>query len=274
MSRASAVVFSYLVLTAGAVLMAAPFVWMLSTSLKSGGQVFQFPPQWWPAHPHWENFGRAMTVVPFFRGVRNTLLIVLPPLLMGTFACALAAYAFAWLRFPGRDLLFGALLLTMMIPGAVTMVPLFVLFRGLRWLDTFRPLVVPGLFGGAYGIFLLRQFFRTLPAELEEAARVDGCNPLQRFLYIALPLCKPALATLLIFGFVGGWNDFMAPLIYLNSAEKFPLQLVLSEFRSLYYTDWTLIMAGGLLASLPLILLFILCQRTFIQGIALTGIKS
>jgi multiple sugar transport system permease protein len=274
MTRASAALLSYALLVAGAIVMAAPFAWMLSTALKTGGAVFLLPPRWLPSPPHWENFARAVSVVPFFRGVRNTLLIVLPPLLVGTFACALAAYSFARLRFPGRDLLFGGLLLTMMIPGAVTMVPLFILFRELRWLDTFRPLVVPGLFGGAYGIFLLRQFFLALPAELEDAARVDGCNPLQRFLFVALPLCKPALATLFIFGFVGGWNEFMGPLIYLNSAEKFPLQLVLSEFRTLYYTDWTLMMAGSFLASLPLILLFLLCQRAFIQGIALTGMKS
>jgi len=264
----------YALVLAGAALTLAPFAWMVLTSLKASEEVFRFPIVFLPDEPRWSNYLRAVTVVPFWRGLLNTLLLVLPALVVGLFASALAAYAFARLRFPGRDLLFGVLLGSMMVPAAVTMVPLFVLFRELRWLDSFRPLIVPGLFGGAYGIFLLRQFFRTLPPELEEAARMDGCNPLQTFVAVILPLSRPALATLAVFGFMGGWNDFMGPLIYLHSAEKFPLQLVLAEFQSLYYTDWTLVMAAAVLASLPVVLLFLFCQRYFVEGIALTGIKA
>jgi multiple sugar transport system permease protein len=263
----------YAFVSAGAVVMLVPFAWMVLTSLKRSDEVFRLPVTALPDHPVWSNYVRAVTVVPFARGLVNTLILVLPPLAIGLFVTALAAYAFARLRFPGREALFALLLGTMMIPGAVTMVPLFVLFRELNWLDTYRPLVVPGLFGGAYGIFLLRQFFRALPAELEEAARIDGCNPLQTFLTIILPLSRPGLATLTVFGFMGGWNEFMGPLIYLNSGEKFPLQLVLAEFQSLYYTDWTLVMAASVLASLPVVLVFLAGQRYFIEGIALTGIK-
>jgi arabinooligosaccharide transport system permease protein len=274
----AAVLMSRLVLCgfvlAGALLTLAPFAWMVLTSLKRSDEVFRVPIAALPEHPLWSNYARAVTVVPFSRGVGNTLILVLPPLVVGLLATALAAYAFARLRFPGRELLFGILMGTMMIPGAVTMVPLFILFRDLNWLDTYRPLILPACFGGAYGIFLLRQFFRTLPGELEEAARIDGCNPLQTFLLVILPLSKPGLATLAVFGFMGGWNDFMGPLIYLNSGEKFPLSLVLAEFQSLYYTDWTLVMAASVLSSLPVILLFLFCQRYFIEGIALTGMKA
>ncbi len=178
------------------------------------------------------------------------------------------------MRFPGRDWLFGILLATLMIPGAVTMVPLFLLFRELEWVDSFRPLIVPGLFGGAYAVFFLRQYFRTLPAELEEAARIDGCNPWQTFWRVALPLAHAPLATLAVFGFLGGWNEFLGPLIYLSSPERFPLQLVLAEFESLYYTDWALIMAGATLASLPVIALYLLAQRYVAEGIAITGLRA
>lgn len=259
---------------AGALLTLAPFAWMVLTSLKSSAEVFQVPLVVWPVRPLWSNYRLAVTVVPFGRGLLNTLVLVLPPLVVGLFLTALAAYAFARLRFPGREPLFAVLLGSMMIPGVVTMVPLFLLFRTLGWLDSYRPLIVPGCFGGAYGVFLLRQFFRTLPLELEEAARLDGCNPLQTFTAVILPLAKPGLATLAVFGFMGGWNDFMGPLIYLNSPEKLPLQLVLAEFQSLYYTDWTLVMAASVLAGLPVLLLFLFCQRYFVEGIALTGIKG
>ncbi|MFN3653066.1 MAG: carbohydrate ABC transporter permease [Armatimonadota bacterium] len=251
-----------------------PFWWMVSTALQSPAGVFQQPPEWFPEDPRWSNFVRVTQVVPFWRGLLNTLILTVPPLVGGLLASALAAYAFARLRFPGRDGLFGALLATMMIPGAVTLIPLFVFFRELQWVDTFRPLIVPGLFGGAYAVFFMRQYFRTLPPDLDEAARIDGCNPLQSFWKINLPLAHAPLATLGVFGFLGGWNDFMGPLIYLNSPERFPLQLVLAEFQSLYYTDWSLIMASATLASLPVILLYLAAQRYVVEGIAATGLKG
>jgi multiple sugar transport system permease protein len=199
--------------------------------------------------------------------------LTLIPLFGGLFASSLAGYAFARLRFPGRDWLFGALLVTLMIPGAVTMVPLFLLFRELRWVDSFRPLIVPGLFGGAYAIFFMRQFFATLPVELEEAARLDGCTPWRTFRSVALPLAHAPLATLAVFAFLAGWNDFLNPLIYLNSPDRFPLQLLLAEFQSLYYTDWSLIMAGATLASLPVIGLYLVAQKYVVEGVAAAGLK-
>lgn len=264
----------WMLVVLGAASTLLPFWWMVSTALQTPGGVFSQPPEWFPHHPRWENFRMVTVVVPFWRGLANTLLLTLPPLALGLLASALAAYAFARLRFPGREALFGALLATMMIPGAVTMVPQFILFRELRWIDSFRPLIVPGLFGGAYAVFFLRQFFRTLPPELDEAARVDGCSPWQTFRLIALPLARAPLATLAVFGFLGGWNDFLGPLIYLGRPERFPLQLVLSEFQSLYYTDWSLIMAGATLASLPVMALYLAAQRYVVEGIAVTGLKG
>ncbi|MBI3912564.1 MAG: carbohydrate ABC transporter permease [Armatimonadetes bacterium] len=264
----------FLALALGAAATALPFWWMVSTSLQRPAEVYDWPPHWWPPAPQWENYARVMRVVPFGRAVLNTLILIVPPLGVGLLASALAGYAFARLRFPGREALFGLLLATLMIPGAVTLVPLFILFRELRWVDSFRPLIVPGLFGGAYAIFLMRQHFRSLPSELEDAARVDGCNPWQAFRLVMLPLAKPPVITLALLGFLGGWNEFLGPLIYLHSAEKFPLQLVLAEFQSLYYRDWTLIMAGAALASLPPIALFLVGQRSFVEGIAVTGLKG
>src|SRR5207302_720347 len=159
-----------------------------STSLQTPAGVFRQQPEWFPAHPRWENLWRVTTVVPFWHGLRNTLLLTVPPLVAGLLMSALAGYSFARLRFPGRETLFGVLLATLMIPGAVTLVPLFVLFRELRWVDSFRPLIVPALFGGAYAIFFMRQFFRSLPPDLDEAARIDGCNPWQTFWSVLLPL--------------------------------------------------------------------------------------
>jgi multiple sugar transport system permease protein len=257
----------------GAVSTLVPFWWMLTTSLETTAGVFAQPPRWLPPDPQWQNYVKVTTVVPFWRGLGNTLLLTVPPLVIGLLVSALAAYAFARLRFPGREALFGALLATLMIPGAVTMVPLFVLFRDLHWIDSFRPLIVPGLFGGAYSIFFLRQFFRSIPMELDEAARIDGCTPWQTFWRVILPLARAPLATLAVFGFLGGWNEFQGPLIYLSREETFPLQLVLADFQSLYYTDWALILAGATLASLPVILLYLVAQRYVTQGIATTGLK-
>jgi multiple sugar transport system permease protein len=257
----------------GALLTLVPFWWMLTTSLETPAGVFAQPPRWFPPQPQWGNFIKVTTVVPFWRGLANTLLLTVPSLVIGLLVSALAAYAFARLRFPGRDALFGVLLGTLMIPGAVTMVPLFMLFRELRWVDSFRPLVVPGMFGGAYAIFFLRQFFRTIPTELDEAARMDGCTPWQTFWCVLFPLVRAPLATLAVFGFLGGWNEFLGPLIYLSRAEQFPLQLVLADFQSLYYTDWALILAGATLASLPVLLLYLVAQRYVTEGIATTGFK-
>ncbi|HEY3268810.1 MAG TPA: carbohydrate ABC transporter permease [Armatimonadota bacterium] len=239
--------------------------------------------QWAPASsvvretrlaPAWENYTEVIRSVPFFQGVRNTLFITLTALIGGLFTTSLSAYAFAKLRFPGRDTLFFALLGTMMIPGVVTMLPTFILFRQAGWINTFYPLIIPALFGGAWGIFLMRQHFKTIPDELEDAARIDGCNPFMTYSRVVMPLSRPTLATLAIFGFMGGWNDFMGPLIYLNDPDKFTLQLLLASFSSYYSTKTNLLMAGSVMSLIPVLILFFAAQRYFVQGITLTGMKG
>lgn len=265
---------TYFFLTIGGLIMAVPFLWMLSTSLKTEGTVFSIPPKWIPDIFMWSNYSRAIEEAQLVQGLVNTLTIVIPSLIIGLFACSLAAYGFAKIEFPGREKLFMILLSTMMIPGIVTMVPSYVIYKNLGWIDTFYPLMIPGMFGGAACIFFLRQFFKNLPTELIEAAELDGLGYFGTFIRIALPLSKPAIASQAIFGFLGGYNDYMGPLIYLNSPEKFTLQLKLASFNGAYSSQWTLIMAGSVLALIPTILLFFFAQKYFIEGIVMTGLKG
>jgi multiple sugar transport system permease protein len=254
--------------------MAVPFLWMLSTSLKEEGAIFEMPPRWMPEHLEWSNYVFVFTEANLFGGFLNTLTVIIPPTLIGLFTSALAAYAFARLHFRGRNILFVSLLATMMIPGVVTLIPTFILFKYIGWLDSWKPLMIPGMFGAAAAIFFLRQFFKTIPSELEDAAKMDGLNPFWIFVRIMLPLSKPAIATQGIFGFLGGYNDFLGPLIYLNTPEKFTLQLVLASFQGYYNAQWTLIMAGSVLALIPTVLLFFFAQRYFVEGITMTGMKG
>lgn len=273
-SRVSARMSAYLFLICGSVLMLLPFVWMLSTSLKLEGKVFEYPVRWIPDPIEWGNYTTVLTEAPLIGGLMNTLIIIFPPLFIGLFTSALAAYAFAKLRFPGRDVLFMSLLATMTIPGVVTMIPTFILFKSIGWLDSWNPLMIPGMFGSAACVFFLRQFFRTIPSELEDASKIDGLNPFGTFIKVILPLSKPALAAQGILGFIGGYNDFMGPLIYINSPEKFTLQLVLASFQGYYVSNWTLIMAGSVLALVPTVILFFFAQRYFVQGITMSGMKG
>jgi len=267
----------YAVLIAGAVTMLAPFLWMISASLKSPGEVFSYQKPWWydwvPTSFVWENYVKAWRVVPFARFYLNSVLVVFLTTVGQVATSALSAYAFARLRFPGRDKIFFAYLATMMIPGAVTMIPVFILLRTLGWIDSYKAVVLPAIFS-AYGTFMLRQFFLTLPKDLEDAAKIDGCGYFGIFWKILLPLSKPALATLTTFTFMGSWMNFMWPLIVLNSHEKFTLPVGLAYFQSLHHTDWTLLMAGSLMMILPILVLFIFNQRYFVEGIKLTGIKG
>lgn len=265
---------TYILLIFGAIIMAIPFLWMLSTSLKTEGVVFSIPPKWIPDEIMWSNYKQAIEQAGLFEGFINTLKIVIPTVTIGIFSCSLAAYGFAQLRFPGRDKLFMVLLATMMIPSIVTMIPSYVLFMKLGWIDTYKPLMIPAMFGGASCVFFLRQYFKTLPRELIEAAKLDGLNDFGIFMRIALPLSKPAIATQAIFGFLGGYNDYMAPLIYLNSPEKFTIQLKLATFNGAYSSQWTLIMAGSVLALIPTLLLFFFAQKYFVEGIVMTGLKG
>ncbi len=265
---------AYVFLIAGALIMTVPFLWMLSTSLKEPGLVFEMPPRWIPENIIWDNYKIVLTESNLLGGFINTLAVTLPPTFVGLFASALAAYAFGRMDFPGKNLFFMALLATMMIPGVVLMVPSFILYKYLGWIDSWKPLMIPGMFGAAGTVFFLRQFFKSIPSELEDAAKIDGLSPFGIFLRIIVPLSKPALATQAIFGFLGGFNDYMGPLIYLNSPEKYTLQLVLATFQDAYNAEWTLIMAGSVLALIPTIILFFFAQRYFIEGITLTGMKG
>jgi len=266
----------WVILLGGAFVMALPFFWLVSSSLKLEQRVFQFPPQWIPDPIRFENYVEALTYKPFHLYVKNTLIIVLFNEIAILWSASFCAYGFARIQFPGRDFWFGVVMATMMVPYFALMVPIFVIFSRLQWIDTFLPLTVPLFFGGgAFNIFLLRQFFRTIPAELADAARIDGCSEFGIYARIMLPLAKPALTTVAIFTFLGGWNDFIGPLLYLNSPEKFTVSIGLATFRSAMYTPrWNLMMAASAAMVLPVILVFFLAQRYFVQGIVMSGLKG
>ena len=264
----------YLALALGGVMVSIPFFWMLSTSLKDEGSVFLYPPQWIPQPLQPQNYVQAMTVLPFALFFRNTLITTLVPLVGALFSCSIVAYSFARLRWPGRDIWFLVVLATLMLPEQVTMIPRFILFRNLGWINTFFPLIVPPFFAvGAFNVFLLRQFFMTISTETDDAAKIDGAGVLGIYWRILLPLSKPALAAVAVFIFKAHWDDFLGPLIYLHSQSNFTLALGLRAFQGEYGTDWNLLMAASLVVMMPVLLLFYFLQRYFIQGIVFTGIK-
>lgn len=264
----------YSLLALGTIVFMLPFYWMVISSLKPSYAVLKVPPDWLPIPPRWENFPEALTYVPFGRYTLNTLLVTVFSVIGTLFSSTLVAYGFARLRAPGKNALFLLLLATMMLPYPVTMVPVFVIFSKLGWINTFRPLIVPTFLGVPFYIFLLRQFFMTIPRELEDAARIDGANTLQIIWHVIVPLSKPALAAVAIFTFQATWNDFLGPLIYLNDQSKYTISLGLSFFRSTYQVNWAYLMAASLVTMLPIIVVFFFAQRVFIQGITLTGIKG
>ena len=276
---------AYVLLILGAVVMFTPFLWVISTALKTASQVAAWPPVWVPSPIRWQNFTEFWNSAPvaggFLRFTGNTLFITLVCMVGQAGSALVVAYGFARYRFPGRDALFLVLLSTMMLPGAVTLIPQFVMYQSLGWLDTFLPLTVSSFFGGgAFFIFLARQFFLTIPQELEEAARLDGCSGWQTFWHIFLPLSKPVLATIAIFSFTGHWKEFMGPLIYLNSQENYTLTLGLSWFKQSIggmaggETPYHLLMAATIVVVLPLIAIFFAAQKQFTEGIAMTGSKE
>ncbi|MFP4058462.1 MAG: carbohydrate ABC transporter permease [Candidatus Brocadiia bacterium] len=250
-----------------------PFFWLVSTSFKSDEAMFRMPPQWVPSPVVLEHYQRAFTEFPMLRYLGNTMVIVVCSTLGTLVSCSMAAYAFSRLRWPDRGLFFGLLLATMMLPAQVTMVPVYILFSKLGWVDTFLPLIVPAFFANAFFVFLLRQFFLTIPEELLEAARLDGASEWRVFWQIVLPLSKPALLTVLIFASLRAWNDFMGPLIYLSSEHNRTLALGLAHLRGVQGTEWGLLMAAAMLMVLPALVLFFVAQRFFIEGITLTGTK-
>lgn len=266
----------YVLLTLGLVWVVVPLAWMLSSALKDSSEIFQFPPRLVPAHPAWGNFIDAVSAFPFVRYLTNSLFIATVGTLGTVASSSLAAFAFARMRFRGANVLFVAALATLMLPDAVTLVPGYLIFNWLGWIGTYLPLIVPSfLGGGAFNIFLLRQFFRTIPPELDDAARIDGAGFFQVFRHVILPQSIPALVTVGLFDFVSKWNDFFGPVIYLNESKMYTLPLGLASFRDIYgNTRWNLLMAASLLATLPIVIVFFLFQKVFIQGIVTSGIKG
>ncbi|MEI7551601.1 MAG: carbohydrate ABC transporter permease [Verrucomicrobiota bacterium] len=264
---------TYVALVALGVLFSLPVVWMLSSSLHELAAVFAQPYRWRPVPLHWENYARAVTVLPVPRFLLNTVVITVPVMLATAGSSALVAYGFARFRFPGRDALFALCLATMMLPGQVTMIPLYLGFARLGWVDTYLPLIVPSLFGSPFYIFLLRQFFLTIPRDSEEAALLEGASRLRIWWSVVLPQARPALATVLVFTFLGTWNDFFGPLLYLNSPEKATLTLGLNLMKAQVLgsgvIEWNVLMAASLLVLLPNVLLFALAQRHIGRGLAL-----
>lgn len=255
-----------------------PVLWLLSSSLQSLSGVFSVPYQWIPQKLHWENYHSVLTVLPFVRYFGNTLLITGLVLLGTLTSSSMVAYGFSRLKFRGRQTMFSLCIATMLLPGQVTMIPLYILFARLGWVDTLLPLIVPAFFGSPFYIFLLRQFFLTIPFDYDEAARLDGAGPWRIYWHIILPQAKPALATVTVFSFIGVWNDFFNPLIYINSFEKATLTLGLNFLKTQIIgsgvTQWPVLMAAAVLVLIPNVLIFFLAQRYFIKGINVGGLRG
>lgn len=267
--------FAVLLLTGFSIVFFLPFAWMISTSLKPLNETMTLPPRWLPSEPQWQNYPDAMRAMgPFWLYARNSLMLALLNVVGTVASSALVAYGFSRIAWRGRDSVFLLLLATMMIPFPVIMVPVYTLFRELGWIGTFKPLWVPAFLAGAFNVFLLRQFFLSIPKDLTEAARMDGCGEFRIFWQIILPLAKPALLTVALFQFMATWNDFLGPLIFLVRQEQFTLALGLQNFQSMQGgTAWHWLMAASTLVVLPVVVLFFLTQRTFIRGISTTGFK-
>jgi len=273
--------WTHAALVLAALVFGIPFLWMLSTAVKPIGETLTNPPKWIPSQVLWSNFPDAIMYgskqagfIPFLVYLRNTVIITVLAVVGSVASNAVVGYAFGRLKWPGRDLFFGVTLATMMVPFPVTMVPTFSLFKWLGWVGTFKPLWVPAYLGSAFSIFLMRQFFRTIPNELSEAAKIDGASEWVIFTDVVLPLARPALAVVALFSFMGAWNDFLGPLIYLVDQRTFTLSLGLQAYQTQHGgTPWNLLMAASLLVIAPIILVFFFAQKAFIQGIATTGIK-
>ncbi len=253
----------------------APWFWMISTSLKATREIMVFPPIWIPNPLHWENYTRALTVAPMGLYAWNTAIYATLTSIGAVVSNTISAYGFSRLHWPGRNILFVVVISTMIVPYQVTMIPLYVIFNKLHWINTFYPLILPAWLGNAFFVFLLRQFFMTIPEELSDAARIDGCSEVSILWRIILPLARPGLAVVALFQFIGAWTDFLGPLIYLTDQAKYTISLGLSDMQGSYgFTDFSAIMAASAVTILPIVILFFLAQRTFVQGITLTGIKG
>lgn len=266
-------VLLYIVLILIAVIMVVPFLWMLSTSLKTQYDAVKIPPVWIPDPPRWENYVKLFTEQPMFQFMLNTIKIVFFVVLGQLFFSSLAAYSFARISFKGRNVVFFFYIATLMVPGQVTMIPTYLMFAKAGLTDNHLALILP-VFFSAFGVFLLRQFFMSLPRELEEAAEIDGCNPFMTYWRIMLPLVVPAMLTLGVFTLMNTWNDYMGPLIYLSSPEKYTMTLGIAYFKGVYTTQWNLVMAGSIVSVVPILIAYLCAQKYFIEGIAFSGVKG
>lgn len=265
-------IYGLLLLTAAFTLM--PFLWMIVTSLKTEASIFQSPPSFLPLPPHWGNYTKVFTTMPMGLGFLNSAKIAVLSTVGTLLTSSLAGFAFAKINFRGRNLIFAVLLATLMVPGQVTLIPLYILFAKMGWIDTHLPLIVPTVLLNGYAVFLFRQTLTGIPDSYIEAAKLDGCNYLQIYGKIILPLCKPILITLGLFTFVGSWNNFLGSLIFLNTDTKFTIPLLINSFRTVYYVDWGLLMAASCVALLPIIILYLFTQRFLVEQITLAGIKG
>ncbi len=261
----------YLILAAGAFVILVPFAWTISTALKTTQQALKVPPVWIPDPAVWKNFLDAWNSKPFATFYANSLIIAFFNIVGQLFSCSLVAYGFARLRFPGRNVLFLVVLSTLMIPFQILIIPRFILFKNLGWLDSLLPLIVPHFFGGAFNIFLLRQYFLSIPMELDDAAKIDGCGHLGIFWRIIMPLSKPALGAVMVFEFLNSWDDFLGPLIYISKESNYTVALGLAAFRNDYFVEWNLFMAAAAVAMAVPLVIFFIAQKYFIEGVQLTG---
>lgn len=266
----------FFVLLAGSLVMIVPLLWMVSTSVKNKLDVFAMPPVWIPTEINWSKYSEIWTKGPLLSGLINSLKVGLTVTIVGTFTSSLAAFAFAKLHFPHKNQIFLALLGTMMIPFAIIMIPQFIIFSKIGWVDTLKPLIIPGLFGNVSMIFFLRQYMQGIPTDLIEAARLDGCSFFKIFYKIIFPLSGPAISAQVILWFMGIWNDYLAPSIYINTPEKMTIQTVIQSFNATYaiQTDYPLIMAASVMSMLPIIIVFIIFQKWIIESIAISGVKG
>lgn len=265
-----------LILSLGAIIMVGPLLWMISTSLKDKAGVFQLPPQWIPNPVRFDAYKRLSELDTLFSGIKNTVIVSLSVTIIGTLTSSLAAFSFAKLRMPFKDVLFLLLLAALMIPYPAVMIPQFMMFSKIGWVDTLLPLIIPGMFGNITMIFFLRQYLSNIPDSIVEAAKIDGAGYLQTFFQLIFPLIRPAIAAQFILWFMGAWNDYLAPLIYLNSPEKQTLQVVIANLNAAYaiQTDYPLIMAASVVSLLPVLVVFIIFQKQIIESVALSGMKG
>jgi multiple sugar transport system permease protein len=269
-------VLRHVVLISAVLIFLLPFYWMVISSLKENTMVFSNPVQWYPDPIRWRNFIEALDYpgFPFLKFLWNSTYYAGFVTIGTVISCSMAGYAFARLRYPGKNLFFSLTVASLMIPGIITFIPVFLFFKNLGWLGTYLPLIVPAFFGNAFFIFMMRQFFFGLPEELADAARVDGAGEIAIFFRIMLPLVKPALLVTAVFTFLWTWHEFFGPLIYLSNQDQYPLSLGLYAFRGRRITEWGLMMAGAVLTTLPLVILFFIAQRYFLEGIKLSGLKG